>query len=440
MRSYSKYILAITTIAFLGACSSPKQEKQTIKLNSITEDKSLSKTEKAEKLALAGEQLITPTSFMFADLVFDQALQLDPKNQRAKLYKLFLAPKMELKGVLSKYKHIAELDQKTKESYQELLVDIPNTELRNFLLDSSASIKTEKEAQALLNKVYDRYNEFRLFLKNNKNLNLTLNLNPLLFSDRIDDEKDKCHVQKVDDATYDIANCDISDILQIKLDRADVEVLQHYVAGIQIYMTAYLAYDLSGLYDVMKKYENVDVDKNQLLKELISNKDFGKLRNPKFFSNIKSMGIDYVTASRWALKVNDQLCPADAPQTDSRRGYLFRDGICVLESHTAEGYTQDEVLEDFESTMQIAEIVLSGKGIKQAFGPEHAEYETEINYGSILNNPIKDIRSLGLVFNSEGELVDAKDQSLGGVLPKKDLNLVLKADATQDLNLDNSGE
>jgi hypothetical protein len=424
----------------LTGCLS-KSNKSTVRLDqsTITFDAGLSDAEKSEKLALAGEQLITPSSFMHADFLFELALKYDSSNIRAQFYKAFLGPKMALKGSLAKTKYIYSLEPKSKADYDEFLTKLPNSEIRNFLTDSTEVIRTEKSAQVLLTDVYDQFDKFRLFLKANKNMDLTLNLNPLAFTDKIQEEENACEVEVVGEGVYDLTNCRYDDLWEAKLDRADIEALQHMTAGIQLYLTAYIAYDLSGLNDVRIKFQDLDVDDNVLFRTLLQNKDFGVLRDPRFFANIKGMGLDYVSAARWAANLQEQLCANESTRTNQRRGKLFHKGLCLFERSSYSEYSQDtgwtkvydetkeEAKDNFLAVLNIVETVVSGKLMTQSFG-ENDEYETEIKYGAIIENPIKDLRDLDLIFNDCGDVARTIDPTLNGMFPNSDANYILSLD------------
>jgi len=257
-----KSFAAMCVVIGLTGCLSG-DNKSTIRLDqsTITSDASLSNIEKAEKLALSAEQLITPSSFMYADFLLDLALNYDPNNIRAKFYKHLIAPQMALKGAVSEVRYVYHNEIDQREEYEEFLKKIPNSELRSFLTDSSKEIKTEGEAQELLTKVYWAYDGLRKFLKENKDMDLTLNLKPEFFANKIEDEEEHCAVEVIEEGIYDMTNCRYDDLWQAKLDRADIEALQHGASGVQLYLTAYIAYDLSGANDVRKKFEGIS-DRN----------------------------------------------------------------------------------------------------------------------------------------------------------------------------------
>ena len=214
------------------------------------------------------------------------------------------------------------------------------------------------------------------------------------------------------------------------IDRADVEAMQQITAGIQVYLTALIAYDLSGTKNAHLKFRNRDVSSSVIFQTLIQNKDFGKLRDPRFLNNIKKIGTDYASAVNWALKIDKELCPAGRRERNSRPGKVFSEGLCLFQKPTAEEVswgaptlaTQKTKLMD---TLKIIETVASGNPLKAFYGKDK-EYSTEILWSALIDNPIKDIRSIGINFNRCNQISSVKDESVNGLMPNNDANFVLK--------------
>lgn len=85
-------VLATSLVLALTACSE-KEDK-----TKIHADASM----KADELADAGEQLVSPYTFMLSDKVFDMALEKDPSNKKAQFYKAFVKRMMVLKGIVKR--------------------------------------------------------------------------------------------------------------------------------------------------------------------------------------------------------------------------------------------------------------------------------------------------------------------------------------------------
>ncbi len=203
---------------------------------------------------MAGEQLATPTGFMYADVVLDQALSQDPDNKKAQFYKAFLAQPMALQGILARIKPLANLKPETKKQYEEAISGLPNSGLKTFLFDGQEDIKTEKDAQAFVDEIHQGQEKFRQFLKANKDLELTLNLNDWAIQGSVKKAMDDCAVNQVTAGVYEIKKCDLTHTLEVKLNRADIEALQQITAGLQIYTAMLNSYDASGTIAVSEKY------------------------------------------------------------------------------------------------------------------------------------------------------------------------------------------
>jgi hypothetical protein len=152
---YMKKYLLLLTLGTLASCSQGIKQADSkpgyaiINTNEIHADASLASPEKAEKLALAAEQLMTPTSFMYADLVLDQALALDASNLRAKFYKAVVATPMSLKGIAARIKPLAARDLESLRRYNEAIANLPESGLKNFFLTDRAIFKMKRMSKLL---------------------------------------------------------------------------------------------------------------------------------------------------------------------------------------------------------------------------------------------------------------------------------------------------
>jgi hypothetical protein len=421
MNYLRKSLAVMVTVSTLAACSNKQAETThsgVTSLNSaaIMADKTLSPVEKAEKLALAGEQLTTPTGFMYADMVFDQALSLDSTNQRAKFYKAFLATPMTLRGILARVKPLADSNPKTKKQYDEAVSNLPNSGLKTFLFDGTGDIKTEKDIQSFVDDIHNSQDQFRTFLKNNKAMEITLNVNDWAIQGSVQKTLEACAVNQTGDGQFDIKKCDMITALQVKLNRADIEALQQIAAGVQIYTALLTSYDTTGGIAVARKYEGQTVSNKVLWKELSKNADFGKLRNTNALQNIVGMGIDAVAGVRWAVQIQNELCPYGDESSQNRSGYLFSKGLCI-KSDNADG-------SKLEDTLKLVDMVLAGQTIDVTVG-QNQEIKTQARPSSILQSPVADLKALRPVFNNCDKVQSVSDDTIGGVFPTHDGNEAL---------------
>lgn len=424
MKNLTKSLVIMASLSAVVACSPSKQNNKngvtTLNSGSIMADKTLSPVEKAEKLALAGEQLTTPTGFMYADLVFDQALSLDSNNKRAQFYKAFLATPMSLRGIMARVKPLAYSHAKSKKEYDEAVKNLPNSGLKTFLFDGAGDIKNEKDIQGFLTQIYDAQDQFRNFLKSNKSLELTLNVSDWAIQGSIQKTLEECSVNQVSEGVYDVKKCDLINALEVKLNRADIEALQQITAGFQIYFATFISYDATGTIAVSRKYEGKNVSNKILYKELAQNVDFGKLRNADALKNIVSMGTDAVAGVRWASQIQNELCQYGEENANNRKGFLFGKGLCIK--------TENEDGSKLEDVLRMVDTVLAGQTIEVKVG-KNQEITTLAKPIAVLENPIADLKSLRPVHNACDKIQSVSDDTLGGIFPNHDGNEVLASDA-----------
>ncbi len=418
MNRISKAATAAILIASMSACTSKPKSKM-IDMNSIAADQTLSPIDRAEQLALAAEALMTPTSFMYADLVLDQALSADPKNKRAGFYKAFNADKMSLKGILSRLKPIATATAEGRRSYNELLEQIPNHAVRTFLLAGPEDIKNEKGIQAFTDELAAAYAKFRTHLKTNKDTELTLNLNDWGGGAAFEHATRTCVTEQIDRGVYEIKPCDNSKVLQVSLNRADNEMLQQMVAGLEVYLAMYTAYDMTGAIATSEKFKNKKASNKQITRELMRYKDFGVYRATSALSKIAGLGIDAIAGVRWAAKLQSELCPQGQAEPNTRKGHLFSSGICI--SQTNKDGTQ------LEETLALVESVLKGSTMKIRYGIDDngQPLMTEIKPAALVLSPIQDLKSLRPVYNECDNMVSVADDTFGGMYPNHDGNEIL---------------
>jgi hypothetical protein len=419
MKYLNKSAAVIMSLGILASCADGTKVvtgKKTISTSAILASDAPANT-KAEQLALAAEQLLTPSGFIYADMILDMALQLDANNKRAGLYKSFLASSMATKGILARIKPLAEKDANSKKKLEELISKMQEGSLKTFLLDGKGDIKDEKDAQAFTDSVINGMGKFRQFLKANKNLNIELNINDYLSAGtRTYSYERYCNTYPVGNGDYetdcwvneeDVANSTVS---KVSLNRADIEALQHITAGYQIYGALLNSYSVSGAIKVAQNNDgNQSATTQKIWKDLARDAEFGKLRND-IYSQIPELGSDAIMGVRWAMSAQSELCPAGEDRPNSRPGTLFGNGLCIKQ-------TANEV----EKTLEMVELALKGQRIPVKIG----DSEVEIAPVAITTNPVKDLKALKPVFNKCGKLASVSDDTLNGVFPNGDLNEAL---------------
>lgn len=411
----------ILSLGVLVSCGGPKSlsSSKTVSIGAILSSDA-SSNDKAEQLALAAEQLMTPSGIFYADMILDEALKLDPANKRAGIYKAFLAPSFAAKGILARIKPLAEKDPKTKKKLEETIAKIKDSTFKKFLLDGKGDISNEKDVQAFVDSVINSMGKLRQFAKDNKNLDIKLNVNDYL-TRPMEYEYHYTYCSTTQSNTYDYTeNCSEHKYSSknktpssFALNRGDFEALQHITAGYQIYGSLLNSYSAAGAINVAKNAQGRSKPIQQVWKELIRDADFGKLRND-VFTKIPELGSDAIIGVRWAMTVQNQLCPQGDEQSGSRPGMLFGNGLCVSQA-------QDSV----ERALQIAELALQGGRVPVRMGIN----DTEIAPKALLDNPVQDLKALKPVFSKCGKIAAISDDTLNGLFPHGDLNDTLMENA-----------
>jgi hypothetical protein len=319
---------------------------------------------------------------------------------------------------MARIQPIATRTPESKANYDrsmQKLQDAPKHALRDFLLEGSADIKTEKDAQNLIDSVRSAFTKQRQFFKSAKTSEMVLNLPEFAATYELDKE-DECYWNLGPNGSYE-QYCEEAapPVLQYKLNRADFEALQQIIAGTEIYMVLMNSYSLEGALNVNDKFKDSYGASKEVREALLANKEFATLRG-KSLASILEMGLDAVAGVRFARSIQDQLCKSGNNSDQNRPGFLFR-SICIKEN------TSRTPLDNILATV---ELVFKGGLFDTAFAtPRGGVYETQVRAASFFEGGVRDVRDLGLTFDECNRVVSASDSTLGGIFVKKDANAVL---------------
>lgn len=419
-------LLASTVLVALTACTIEKkvvpEEKQTITITGQMD---------GDELTEAGEQLISPYTFMLADGVFAEALKKNPENKKAQFYRAFLSSQMPLKGILTRMKPYLRAYGDIVE-HEKTIRDLPESPLKTFLTSGKEDIRNLEDIQNVVSEIGQGYLNFRNFLKKNSNLNLTLNMNAGTFSKEIQKRAERSclvyggapKVSSPDDlyeAQQEIeqiaewngesdfkVECNFREAAIMKINSADVVPLTQMAAGTYLYFSIYNSYSFKGLETLLQNKET----SKEVAYETAMKSEALRLREDNGMKQLLVLGSDIVPAAKWAIQYQRELCPNGESTTTQRKGFLFEEGICI-----------DDIGEINQSIVQL-ERALQGAIPVQIRNQEKDRMETTmIDYTVLAKNPIKDLRSLGLTgFNRCGELNAPKDKTLGGLFVYGDLD------------------
>ncbi|MGZ3723861.1 MAG: hypothetical protein ACXVA9_13050, partial [Bdellovibrionales bacterium] len=149
------------SVIFLNGCLEGETSNKEAKLTANQAE--------SERLAQAGEALLTPVSFMFADELFTQALNLDSQNMRAGLYKSILGPVMKTRGFMARIApYISTLPENIQNNYRNASARMVQADVRDFYFNGPADLKTEIDVQNLLQEVVEQFSNARKYIRANK--------------------------------------------------------------------------------------------------------------------------------------------------------------------------------------------------------------------------------------------------------------------------------
>lgn len=396
----------------LSACDSQqsvKDDKRTIDTGAISTNAQLSSEEKAERLALAAEELLTPDGFIYATDVLDEALKHDSNNKRAQLYRSLLEQTLAIKGIFKRITPLMNQYPQLKQQHQLQLKNMENTTVMNaYLLDGPEDIQSEEDVQAFLDSFYEKQEAFRQFLIKNKDLEITLNYSAWLKEVSYTTEE-KCKVFKAPNGQYELFNCENYKPVSIKLNRADNETLQQYLAGGQITTILATAYKINGLARQLDIGMIAKASAQSIASNLLANSESAKLRSTNRLLNVLTFGTDGIAAIQWAKSSQKSLCNGTHRDLPERPGMLFFEGLCLSKYSHQKKTALDQI------TASVASAI-AGQHILARSGT----FETTVNPNVLFTQPIQDIKKLKPRFDGCDQLVNLDDKSVGGLFVKKD--------------------
>lgn len=405
----SSVLLATAVVLTLTACGEQKDTKN----NKVVIEASANM--QASELADAGEQLITPYTFMLADKVFDQAIEKDATNVKAQFYKNFLKRFMVFKGIYTRIRPAMEKSGNL-ESHDLAIKNMPNSAVKTFFLDGKQDLKTIADAQGVLAQYQNALSDFRTFLRSNADANITLNMNPYLFEQDIREEWGKSCVIHQKSETVTKVECDTADIATKKVNAADLMLLRQATAMELLTWTLYNSYSFEGFEAAQERANGKELSIEEKIALVKESDTLLTLRKDNKMAIIKDAALDLSAAIKWATKYQDRLCPKGDGVMNQRKGFLFSQGIClVLDAQ------QQQSLKELDTALAgpvEREMILTTG--------ETAKFELDVFAWS--KNPPKDLRKLLLPVDGKykcGDQIELQDSTFGGIFVNGDANRVI---------------
>ena len=449
---YSKLIpyggSLLLLLSVITACTPSNSDKNgKIKLISVSSilSSEQSNHEKAEEIALAAESLLGAESYKESYALALQALNLDAQNLRATFIKATVAPFLVIKGIFTRVTPLAQksekLLKKLETKLEELRLKATTSKFHQFLLDGIPDIDSEEKLQLVLDDLIAALEQLRAFAKYSKSQTLTMKSNALISNQVLENYVNLCEVKIIEEKMKYELICPENQLLSdVKFNRADFELIQHYAAGKIADLSLLSAYDLTGSvsvhYEKTKDLGTITTNQ-QVYEKLLSNKRFGTLKNAAYLTKIKDLGLDAMLSLLGARGNQNEVCPTgDGRSSKNRVGMFFSKGFCM------DAWSQSE-------TINTVTNILSGGYYSAYLKNEYNNnnyynnnyynnnyYNNNYNNNSstitmlplqLFNQPLSDIRSLGLMqFDNCGHLVSVEEVTMGGTFPSKDANKYLE--------------
>ncbi len=406
MKLFSKKILGCLIALQLSGCINNDDNADKNKIIEITNQSS------SEDLTEAGEMLVDMRNFPLANKMFDLALRINADNKKAQFYSKLLAPLMTYRGVLVRVQPLLEATDAAyaadfKKAWQ---LQIPKSPIRDFLTESGVGITNAEDVVSLFAEQRAAWNSLRTWLRENRDTKLTLQINPNLFSEKIDEKRD--HVCDLDESKDSFSlDCDFSKVEQVEMSAPDFLALQHIAAGYMVGYTFYTSYSLANI-DMVKEISESALSHGEKMARIRNVPGFMTLRADNGLADILSLRSDLTYGIQWVKDHQQELCPKGNDR-NARPENLFQNGICD------DAPVSDKMIADIEKffTGPIA--------VEKEVGANNQLYKTEIDYVRIFSNPIQDIkRHIPLRYNGCDKPIQFVDLTLEGILPHGDLDVL----------------
>lgn len=391
------------------ASSKGAGDVQTYNFDAATSDRKV----KAEQMALLAESLVRDNTMHQAWQIAFRALEQDQHNTRAQFVLKTTAPIMELKGIYKRVLPVVSVQPKEYRNYTKFLTDIQkqswSPDMTKFLLDGQPDLHSEREVQDVLEKVVERTDELRDWLKENRKTDFTIH------TVEVKDNAPVCKAREVSANVWETSGCNSGIVKRTaKMNIADFEAVRLSVAGIQTYLAIATAYSADGAMKNLRLLPKGDETVQTKFENLSKIKGLGELRNTKFQVLLPKVMTDFAVGLKIAKKMHKTLCPKGAPADNSRKGMLIHNGICVDSTHYTDKF--------------IATVELMGRGqlAKVSIGTKETTTDSTIDGKGFFQTPPQDLRSLAPTFDKCGDLASLGDGKVNGVFVNGELNTVIR--------------
>lgn len=389
--------------------SQGQNDVQVIDFDAATSDRKV----KAEQMALVAESLVRDNTMHQAWQLAFRALEQDQFNKRAQFVLKTTAPLMEFKGIYKRILPVVSVQPINYKKYTKYLSDLQKAnyqpDMTRFFMNGEPDLHSERQVQDVLEKVVERMDELRDWLKENRKTDFAITTYEVTGDAT-------CSAQELRSNVWKLTNCRTGVVKRkAKMNIADFEAARLAVAGVQTYLAITTAYSFDGAMKnlrLLPKKENTTQEKFENLSKI---KGLGELRNTKFQVLLPKVMTDFAVGLKIAKKMHKTLCPKGEVADNSRNGMLFHAGLCAENA----GYT-DTV---------IATIEAMGRGqlVKLAMATNEEAVDATFNAKAFFQNPPRDLLSLAPKFDGCGEVESLGDGTVNGVFVNGELNTILRS-------------
>lgn len=302
-----------------------------------------------------------------------EAVHLDKENHRAQFWKHMLQPYLDMKGIVARARPLYLKANQGQARYMALLDAIERRNdptYRQYLLQGPNDIETDEQFREWMDKTIVSLNEFRLWIKNNKDRELELNAPSELLGSLLSRRCERSVRSSL--RTDRPAVCQPGRMIAFKMNRADFEIVSSLVSMYTLHLALFYAYRTNPLL----LFESDQKRNSQEYIAFLLGEQSGDLRTSHKLGLGIELSKDWAVASRHIVQAQAEFCPKES-QFQSRRpkGYLFSSTFCWI------AHDKDKT----EKNMTVLNAIVAGEPI--AFTGENGT-ELTLNISGFIKEPV----------------------------------------------------
>lgn len=414
----------MTGLSFLVACAPPGGIRPSSQTAEASPEKyaHLDPDEKVamgDLLADEGEQLLGFTTLNEAWGKFSEALQANPGNERARLWKELLRPLFEMKGIYARVKPLY-VKNGGVERYHRLLeaaTKDSSPEYRRFLTEGPNDIDTDAKFREWVDRGIVTLDNLRNYLNANKNRSHSLRAPVHFIAGKSSKPEDagRCTALKIMASTF--TGCAESGMLKFKVNRADLELIQLGVAVQMINYSVFYAFNLnpSAVFE-----GNGGRSPREFIERVMKGYDGGLLEQHRL-NLANSVSTDWLAAQTYFFQNQDQLCKNGRWDEGNRKGFLISSGVCL---------NIDGSLQKTNGELRMLELLVAGQPID--IGLAHLERPVSVYPLKFFNSPPKNITPfMPTSYDPQGEALAFNDSAYSPYFAQGSMTDIARATAIE---------